>query len=430
MRDYWFAAWLTEQRASDEASLRKAFDKPNGLESLLRAAPAPRVQVRQGAPDRSELSAGKGIDLTGELGCRHVDCLSREIEGLFRHAWHYFDAIRLPDQALYHVTGFNDHGDVDDLIAGLVPFVLVLEKLRQSGGADLIEFEIRTPSCQQHLADHAREANIAHAFANTDSLVNEIANSGTIEYEPRDTDGHRHLGYRLDHPAFEHSEWGSLCARRESIPRGEGPTRRAIAGDVVRKYMAALSADALGARRSHTALGTAVPFYRRLLATHPSPTADDVAFELALPISPTLPVEALINLRKEEHETFQRFQDALRAAIAERLRMATSEMASEYAREIKRDVIDPALRKIRDKLVASDKLALRSAAGGVGLGVVAATVGLLSPLAANPIGVGLAVGGAITLGAASLKKANDDMLSVRNELSLSDMYFLWKAREH
>ena len=88
MGAYWFAEWLTEQRVHDEASLRGALVKPTGLQSLLRAAPQPVVPVRADPPTGAELSAGKGIDLTGELGCRHIDCLSLEIDSLFRHAWH------------------------------------------------------------------------------------------------------------------------------------------------------------------------------------------------------------------------------------------------------------------------------------------------------------------------------------------------------
>jgi hypothetical protein len=430
MKDYWFTAWLREYRVRDQSTLRKVLNERRALESLLQGAPSPTVHVRKEPSDYVELTAGKGVDLTGELGCRHIDCLSKEIEGLFRHAWHYFDTIRLPDQALYSVVRFKEQPDVDDLATTLLPFVLVLRQIQKSGGQDLVAFEVRTPSCREHLADHARDANIEHAFANTMPLVKEIARAAAVTFEPSDLEGHRHLEYRVDYSAFEHSEWGSLCERAERIPESESAIKQAIANDVLRKYMAALSADALAARRSHTALGATIAFYRRLLATHPSPQVEDVAFDLALPISPDLPIELLIKLRRDEKESFQRFQGALRTAIVEQLKSAGSDKAADYARDIKRDVIEPALRGVRDKLAASQKFAVRSAATGVGLGVIAATIGLFSPVSANPVGAGLAVGGAITLGAGSLKKANDDLLLAQQELSLSDMYFLWKAHQH
>jgi hypothetical protein len=141
-------------------------------------------------------------------------------------------------------------------------------------------------------------------------------------------------------------------------------------------------------------------------------------------------VASLIKFRKTEGECFERFQSALRTAINERIKTASSPTAAVYAREIKRDVIDPELRRIRDRLASSRTLAVRSTATGLGLGAVAATVGLFTPLNANPIGAGLTVGGAITMGASSLKKAVDDHLAIRRDVSLSDMYFLWKAHQH
>jgi hypothetical protein len=191
-----------------------------------------------------------------------------------------------------------------------------------------------------------------------------------------------------------------------------------------------LSADALAARRARTALGTTIPFYKRLLATHRPPQIEDIAFELALPISPNISVASLIKFRKTEGECFERFQAALRTAISERIKTASSPTAAVYAREIKRDVIDPELRRIRDQASSFPHACSPSTATGLGLGAVAATVELFTPLNANPIGAGLTVGGAITMGASSLKKAVDDHLAIRRDVSLSDMYFLWKAHQH
>ena len=424
MKHYWFAVWLREHRVVDETSLRRALGLPRTLDSLLEAAPSPTVHSREEPSDRVELTGGKGIDLTGELGCRHINCLSKEIDALFRHAWHYFDIIRLPDQALYCIVEFRSHRNVESLASSLLPFIQVLRLIEKAGGQELVRFDVRTPSCCHHLEDHARDAEIDHAFANTTSLVREIAASAKITRTERENDGHRHLEYRLDHPGFEHSEWGSLCEQNEHIPERDSLQRESIAMDVVRKYLAGLSADALAARRTRTPLGATIPLYRRLLATHPSQDIEDIAFELALPISPDIPIALLMKLRRTEGESFQRFRTALTTAISERVKNAGSDKATAFAREIKRDVIEPELRSIRDKLAASRKFAARSAATGVGLGVIAATVGLLSPLSAIPISV------AIGLGASALKKANDDLLLTEKEVSLSDMYFLWKAHQH
>jgi hypothetical protein len=372
MDTYWFTAWLRANRVTGEASLRRTLGRRGSLDSFINSAPPPRVSQRQEPSTLTELTAGK------QLG----------------------------------------------------PFILLLRLIDKDGANGLVRFETRMPGCREHFKDHAREAGIDQAFTNLSLLVKEVASSAEISSSEKKRDGHAHLDFRVDHPAFEHSEWGSVCSLKHRLPKGNAAIRKAIATEVLRKYLSELSADALAARRNQTALGSTIPFYKHLLATHPTPQAEDIAFELALPIASDISVESLIKLRKNEVECFERFQAALRRAIGERLKTASSPTASVLAREIKRDVIDPELRRIRDRLAASRTLAVRSTAAGLTLGAVAATVGLLTPLQTNPIGAGLTVGGAITMGAASLKKALDDHLTVRRDVALSDMYFLWKAHVH
>ena len=430
MQTYWFSAWLAKYRVTNKRTLEKALTRGAALDSLLSAAPRPTFSVRSEPSELIELTGGKGIDLTGELGCRHIDCLRKEVEGLFRHTWHYFDRIVLPDQAVFCVVDFKRHKDASCLLERLLPFVSVLKLLDRVGAERLVRFESRLPSCLEHAEEHAREANIEQAFTNTRSLTKEIVNDATISWDHVERESHIHLDFRLDHPEFEHPEWGSLCSRSTPIPKRNAMIRQSIAVAVVARYLAALSADALAARRTHTVLGSTVPFYKRLLATHPSAEVDEVAFNLNLPISADISIEKLIKLREAEKPSFERFQAALRRAIGEHIKTVRSSSAAVLAREIQRDIIGPELRRIRDLLAASRSQTTKSAATGLGLGMAAATVGLLTPLSANSIGTGLVVGGAITMGLSSIKKAVDDDFVVRRDVSLSDMYFLWQAHRH
>jgi hypothetical protein len=426
---YWFRDWMKIHCVKDGLSLEKVLSSSSGFDTLLNVSPKP-VAILNKSNEIVELTGGKGIDLTGELGCHHIDCLKIEINGLFRHTWHYFDRIILPDQAIYHIVEFTHHKDINQLIQRLTPFVQVIKLLEKDGADHLVSFEVRTPSCRQHFQQHAKEAGIYQALSNTISLAEEIAKSARITWKLDKDNGHLHLIYRLDHPEFQHSEWGSICSLQDKIPKRDSEIKHSIATSVVQKYLAGLSADALAAKRSQTPLGTSIPFYKRLLASHPSPEIDDVAFELDLPISYDISIREIMHLRKTEMPAFQRFQHALRIAVAERLKTSGSSSANELAQEIKRDVINPELRRIRDILAASRIQSTKSATIGLGLGVTAASIGLISPLSANPIGTGLVVGGAVTLGMSSLKKSMDDYLSVKREVSLSDMYFLWEAHKH
>ena len=429
MESYWFWKWLKRHRIKDARSLQRTLSRRAAVDSLLELAPDPVVFKRKDTPETTELIGGKGIDLTGDLGCHHINCLTKEIDGLFRHAWHYFDRIALPDQALSRVLDFQRHGHVEALGEALEPFVLVLQRLHEINGLDLIRFDIRQPACMQHFQKHAAEAGIDHAFVKKSLLAGDIARTAKISYDDEhEYNGHHHLDYQLISEEFVHFEWGSLCSNQIKIPKNPARLREAVALNVVEKYLAAISADALAARCAHSPLGAAIPFYQRLLATRASPTVEDVAFEIGLPVSNNMSIETLIKLRKNEGDAFYRLQAALREAITERLKSVEHRTASQLAIEIKRDIIDPEIRKIREKLKSVRSLAMRSAGVGIGLGTIAATVGLLWPI--GPVGVGLTVGGAITLTGQALKKAHDDEIATQREVQLSDLYFLWRAHQH
>ena len=337
--------------------------------------------------------------------------------------------ISLPDQAVERLASYNQHGEIDALASDLDSFVLVVHKLSKAEAMDLVRFDVRMPPCVDHFRKHAADAGIDQAFENAGALANELASSASFSWEVKQHDGHPHIDFVLISPAFEHTEWGTLCSARQDLPSTESAIRIAAADVVVKKYLAGLSADAMAAKMAKAPLGSTIPFYRRLLSTATARTVGDVAFELTLPVSEGLSAKGIVQLRKKEEAAFRRLQLALRSAITERLKASEARDAEVIAREIRRDVIEPELLNITDRLRRSRSLAARSALGGIGLGAIAATVGLLIPLTA-PIATGLAVGGAITIGAQALKKANDDVLAAMKEVQLSDLYFLWKGHHH
>jgi hypothetical protein len=144
METYWFRRWLKTHLVEGELSLKKALTQSSTLDSLINSAPKPIISVREEPSQLIELTGGKGIDLTGEFGCRHMDCLSKELDGLFRHTWHYFDRILLPDQALVSVLNFRNHKDLTELLQQLLPVVQILKKIEGLGALGLIRFEPRT----------------------------------------------------------------------------------------------------------------------------------------------------------------------------------------------------------------------------------------------------------------------------------------------
>ncbi|MGH8715047.1 MAG: hypothetical protein ACREYB_13680 [Casimicrobiaceae bacterium] len=429
---YWFDDWMREHKLGSENRLRSYLLQPKGLASLQNAAPRPHLPKAAKRSEPTTITAGKGIDLTGGLGCRHINCLKKEIDGLFRHIWHYFDRVVLPDEALANLVALEQRQDREAFIERLIPFALAIRHLYRTGGdaiRDAVLFETRMPGCDEHFEQHAQEAGIDQAIANTFVLAREISSTADVRWTVNDASGHVHVDYQLQHSAFEHTEWGSLCSERIAIPVDEHGMRQSIGEAVVKRYLAQLSADALAARRSKTGLGSTIPFYRRLLAVQLAPMSNDVAFELALPIAEGVSTEHLMKIRQEEKVAFERFRQSIRTAIETRLRQGADGDSSSIANEIKRDIIEPELRSIKDRLSAATKMSNHSGLTGVVLGAASAMVGLLSPIAGAPIGTGLAVAGAVTA-LTALKKSKDDLLTARKEVSLSDMYFLWRAHRH
>jgi len=422
---YWFLQWARQHAADRPEFLPAALSRAGSLDALLQSAPEPELTTRP-VSDGVLLTAGKGIDLTGRLGCRAPECLKREIDSLFRHAWHYFDRILLPDQALESLMRFETHRDVSSLVTDLAPFVDVLGHLDALGALPLVEFEVRRPSCRAHYVEHAREAGIEHAVDNTEILTNDIASAGDIEWNQFATEDHEDIEYSLSHAWFEHTCWGALCFMERQVPREEAEIRRAIAKDVVLRYLAELSADASASKVSGAALGSTVALYRRLLAKKVAPQVEDIAFNLTLPVSQGATIASLIRLRHEEAEAFERFQRSLKKALLEKVRSGASDV-EKVSREVQEDLIEPELRKIKDRLAGGRWLATRSSAAGVALGTATAAVGLLS---ATPFGTGVAIGGAVALAGASVTRAVEGYLTTRRDVMLSDMYFLWKAHSH
>lgn len=179
MEPYWFKIWLEDNGVRDATSLRRALTAKT-VDDFLSIVPEPLPMIRDRAPSDSELSAGKGIDLTGILGCHDKECLKREIDVLFRHLWLYFDKVRLPDQALWRAISFRNEPNLDVLIKALEPFIFVVNYLEDGGASNSVVFETRSPSCREHFRQHASDAGIAQSIVNLEPIEQDIVKNGTI----------------------------------------------------------------------------------------------------------------------------------------------------------------------------------------------------------------------------------------------------------
>jgi hypothetical protein len=142
------------------------------------------------------------------------------------------------------------------------------------------------------------------------------------------------------------------------------------------------------------------------------------AFQLKLPVVHGIELKTLLKLRQDEKESFDRFRRALERAIADRLSTANADNHAALAAEVQRDVVEPALAEIHQRLETAARVMTRKAAESLVVGTFSTLCGIY----ANPVfaaGLVPAING--------LVNARHKYLDERREISLSEMFFLWRA---
>jgi hypothetical protein len=341
------------------------------------------------------------------------------VDELFRHVLHYFDTIMV-DDAVSTVLMKHD-AEAKCLPQCLKRHLEVLLYLRQIGAEQLLTFRQKQPACEVHWKKHAKEAELGPVTDDFYDFVVRLAEEGEVRLTEKTK---LRSQYVYIHPEFEHYVWIWLDSADLKKLRSEDELQKLIARRVVVRYLSHLASDVLAAKWSKSPMGSTVAFHRALLQHAPA-TIGSTAFELDLPVLNRVPLKDLITVRLEERELFERFQSSLRAAIRERVKLQTGENATAIASEIRQDLIDPELRRIRDRLRACEQLLSRQAATSVGVGVLTTVVGVLSGVAA-PLVATAGVGGML----ASARGALNKHLEERRDIAESDYYFLWRASGH
>jgi hypothetical protein len=377
-RAYWFFQWFEKHRVTTEHTAKLLLSNPVALNELRELAQMASTQTLAPLESTDAVLAGRGIDLSGQLDCLHIDCRRLQVQRLFSKVWHYFDVIVVQDSVAHEVAHHWD-SPTPAMKKWLLGHIAVLLYLREIGAESLLEFRMRPPGCLEHLTKHTTDAGLQRVLEHEDALANEIAKAAQIELTGRANGG---VDFSLYYPPFEHTQWGSLNPKDI---RGKSVEQQKIvaARQIIEKFLAYLAADVTAARQCGSPLGAAIPFHNRLLQEALPPTVADVAVNIELPVLQNVSPSTLIEIRRDEAEHFLRFKSALRMAIEERLRNAATSNSRAIAREIVRDVIDPELHTIRARLKAAERAAAKKPALGLGVGALATACGILVGLPAR-----------------------------------------------
>ena len=416
---YWFFEWLTKYHVRDLDRAHKLLLQQGSLDELRALA---KSRVDGGATSRpiTSILAGRGIDLSGQLDCNAASCRRRQVDQLFHRVWLYFDKIVVADAIAHEIT-YHWTEPSPEVIKWLLSHIAALLYLREIGAESLVEFREKPVPCEKHWRRHAEEAGLTGLLQAADEAIPVLIEEGELKLEPTEKGC---IDFVFNHPLIEHTQWGHLCSS-EVLPADAKKIRLAAAEAIVGKFVAHLTSDIVTAQGNGIPVGSTLYMYGRMLRQPTGSAAGNVAFNLHLPVLDNIPTGLLIKLRHDEHEHFRRFQYKLRQAIEERQKINAISEPEKMARQIQDDLIEPELRRLRDRLAASERALNRKAAVGMALGALATTCGVFSGLAL-PVALGAGVGTAITMTGSAASK----YLEEARDISLEDLYFLWKAIEH
>jgi len=418
--EYWLFKWLDEHSATDLESAESLLSNSQAVEDLREKATAASESLRAPIQEGISVLAGRGLDLSGHLDCNAPSCRRRQVDDLFKHVWHYFDNIVVSDGVAHEVSKHWDAAP-EQRNEWILSHIRVLLYLKQIGAETLVTFREKPTPCEEHWQKHAKDAGLQRVLRSGEELIPLLAQEAEIKLTVNPNGS---ADFRFDHPQFEHTVWGTL-KRQQIEKRTANQIHRAVAEAVLRRYMAHLTSDVAASHQTKVPLGATIKFHGRLLQKSNELTNASVAFHLQLPILEGVPTETLVKIRHDEQDYFKRFQNRLRLAIDERIKIDSSSDVAKLAIQIRNDLIEPELQKIKDRLAASEKLLLKKSVVGIALGTFATICGLIAGLPPT-----VTIPAAITPILTMYGQAESKHLEEKRDLSLEDMYFLWQAAQH
>lgn len=418
---FWAYNWLDLYGIQDLEHARATLSNSSAIDNLQQMASIASKVEKESFSDDNFIVAGRGIDLTGHLDCSASSCRKRQVEELFKKAWHYFDRIVVADAISHEVTA-HWHENNELKKEWLLSHLEVLLYLRDIGAQDLVLFKEKPIPCEMHWREHAKEANLLGLLEVTDSLIPGMAQSADIHISEVSNVG---ASFVFNYPNMEHTVWGEI-----PLDQFEGRTKAqinyAVTEAVLRRYVAHLTSDIVTSQQLSLPLGANIWLHNKLLRNSSNMVLpSQAAFNLDLPILHGVSIETLIKIRQDEHESFQRFRDALRFAVKEQVKINESIDAIELSKQLRQDTIEPELRRIRDKLHAAEQTLANKASLAVFLGALVTSCGFIAGMP-GPASIAAGIGLTATLSAAATSKYFEE----EEETSLSNMYFLWQAVKH
>ncbi len=413
---YWLLGWLESNRVKTIDEVAALLAKPSKVREMQKVAEQWRESTGPHAPPGLNLVAGTGLRLDDDLTCPSPSCRRRQVDVLFRHAWHYFDRVLLPDgvgDLLLHPPHVWDKEYVLQMLLDRIDVVLHIEQL---GAIDLVYYYPKTWQNIEFL-DPKQEAAWGGAWGDVEAtLVSE---------------GHYHverLGARRFRVQFADPLLGVGADLQIKLNKGESDAEESLrakaAHEIMHTHISNFEEDLQARRVLGGSLGAAVWSHERVLSwISGAPGTSEIFLRLELPGLAHISIRDLVAVRAAEGASFTLFRNALTRAAREMVSIRGVNNPRDAAAQIIGEIIEPELARLRQRLRAAQRALARKTAVSVVLAGLPITCGLL--LGAPFVGAAATLASGYGVG-----KAASEYLAERQSMELTDMYFLWKALGH
>lgn len=418
---YWLSGWLESKKVDTAERAASLLSDQSELNEMRDVAAQWSASVGTYKPVGSNLVAGTGLRLDDRLTCPNPTCRRQQVDVLFRHAWHYFDQVLLCDGAGNLLLAPPAHWNREVLLRALLQQIELVMYIDQIGARDLVNFypkpDMQTFDFNRVVAPERRPEWLRAWREVGDYLL-------TKEFYEIEEIKPNHFHVTFTDPTLNITAGYDMV--QTSGDSSEEALRKKVAHNLMHFHMDYLTEDLWATYKLNGSLGSTVWSHERVLSqVSKNPGASDVLFRLSLPSLAHVPINELIAIREHEGGSFAAFRGALTRATKELATGGHSDNPEDLATEISRDIIEPEIARLNQRLNTAQRALTRKATFSVVLSALATTCGLLMGL---PPSVATAAGATcLTTGAGG---AVAKYLDEKQAIELSDMYFLWKALGH
>ncbi|NJP98752.1 hypothetical protein HCN51_56630 [Nonomuraea sp. FMUSA5-5] len=419
--DYWLYRWIDEYDIREHARVGDLFRYPGPIARLAELAKEEPTHPSDKEMPEATIMAGRGIDLSANMGCLDFECKQEEIEFSYPRILTYFDHILVEG---YRADSFlsrlnrTKKRDMDGLIHILSEQVQLLLYMRSINLDQHLIFDrksMRAHLCKDCRAKHGSTAEFVVEKLYDRETIDQI--KGRLKDEAKITfywNPPNKWWFTVIHDFFSEPARVVLPG-----PKSRRPRREDVINQVFHDCSYGLLSDYDSSEHFR------IPLAKAMTATwlDGEEVADEVAvaLELSLPSIEGMPLSDLLKLREDEQPYFESFRHAVREAIRSQLKNRGSAAPRDVARAVEREHIAPALADIERRLRASRRAFAAKTGASIALGSTITSIGLMGSL---PLIIATGVAATAT-SLTHIYKYYDDLGPVQ----LSDMYFLWKVQK-